>query len=201
MSPKFVDKEEKKRAILRAARKVFAQKGFASTKMEDIAKEAGIGKGTVYEYFRSKDDIFLALFEESKAEFHRRIFTIEKRLPPKERLQLFINSSLMAFEEWSDLSHILLDFWAEHKSAGSIKFKFDDLYKSSKNNLAALIKTGIKRGDFKKVNPLHTASILIAIIDGLLLQWVFNPKSFSLRDIGSDVAAIILSGIKKEKSR
>jgi len=53
----------------------------------------------------------------------------------------------------------------------------------------------------KKVNPMHTASILIAIIDGLLLQWVFNPKSFSLREIGSDVALIILSGIKKEKSR
>ena len=74
MSPKLVDKEEKKKAVLAAARTVFAKKGLASAKIEDVALEAGIGKGTVYEYFKSKDDIFFALFEEMKRELHRRIF-------------------------------------------------------------------------------------------------------------------------------
>jgi len=201
MSPIRVDKEEKKRALLSAARRVFAQKGFASTKIEDVAREAGIGKGTVYEYFRSKDDIFFALFEEFKAEFHKRIFVMAPKSPPQERLKKYITSALSAFEEWKDMSHILLDFWAEHKSKSSAHFRFDELYKVARENLSTFIQEGIKKGVYKKVDPAHTASILIAIIDGLLLQWVFNPKSFSLRDIGSDVAAIFLSGIKKEKSR
>ena len=58
MSPKYVDKEEKKRDLLKAAMRVFAQRGVVNTKMADIALAAGIGKGTIYEYFRSKEDIF-----------------------------------------------------------------------------------------------------------------------------------------------
>ncbi|MCG1024867.1 TetR/AcrR family transcriptional regulator [Dehalobacter sp.] len=53
-----MSKEQKKTEIFRAARKVFYIKGFEGTKMEDIAKEAGIGKGTVYEYFESKKQLF-----------------------------------------------------------------------------------------------------------------------------------------------
>lgn len=201
MSPIRVDKEEKRKEILNAARKIFSQKGFASTKIEDVAREAGIGKGTVYEYFRSKNDIFFALFEEIKAEFHKRVFIMKPKSPPQERLEKYIISALASFEEWKDMSHILLDFWAEHKSKSSAHFRFDELYRVARENLSALIKEGIKKGDFKKIDPSLTASMLIALIDGLLLQWVFNPKSFSLREIGSNVAAIILSGIKKEKFR
>ena len=63
MSPKIVDKELKKMEILHAAIKVFASKGIPNTKMIDIAREAGIGKGTIYEYFRSKKEIIQETFQ------------------------------------------------------------------------------------------------------------------------------------------
>ena len=56
-------KEDKQKQIIRAAAEVFAQKGFARTVMADIALQAGIGKGTTYEYFKSKEDLFFAVFE------------------------------------------------------------------------------------------------------------------------------------------
>ncbi|HHN64636.1 MAG TPA: TetR/AcrR family transcriptional regulator [Nitrospirae bacterium] len=199
MAPKIVDKEEKRKEILSAAMRVFARKGFSASRVIDVAREAGIGKGTVYEYFHSKDEIFLALYEEMKAEFHQRIFVTDKDLPPQERLKRFITSALSAFEEWKDLSHILLDFWAEHRGGGSVDFRFDELYKDARARLAGLIREGIRKGVFRKVNPVHTASLLIAIVDGLLLQWVFNPKSFSLTRIGRDSTDIILKGIEKKK--
>ena len=56
-------KQEKKERIIRAAAEIFAQKGFAQTAMADIAAGAGLGKGTLYEYFEGKEELFLAVFK------------------------------------------------------------------------------------------------------------------------------------------
>jgi AcrR family transcriptional regulator len=69
--PKIIDKDEKKAEILRAAMQVFSQKGVAKTKMIDIAKCARVGKGTIYEYFDSKEDIFREAFEKVYYESER----------------------------------------------------------------------------------------------------------------------------------
>ena len=60
---------DKREAILRAAVKVFAQKGFFNSKVADIAKEAGIADGTVYLYFKSKDEILHSVFDRAMEEF------------------------------------------------------------------------------------------------------------------------------------
>ncbi|HSQ77554.1 MAG TPA: TetR/AcrR family transcriptional regulator [Nitrospirota bacterium] len=198
MSPKLVNKEEKKKAILSAARTVFAKEGFAATKIEDVAREAGIGKGTIYEYFRSKDDIFFALYEEMKIELHRRIFEFDGISSPKVQVNKMITSALLALEEWRDFGYILLDFWAMHKSGTSMKLRFDEIYDDARSSLSVLIKEGMRTGDFKKVNPSHAASALIAIIDGLMLQWIFNPKSFTLKTIAVTVSDIIAQGIENK---
>jgi AcrR family transcriptional regulator len=62
MAPIVVDKAKKKTDILNAAIEVFATKGVANAKMNDIAIAANIGKGTIYEYFSSKEDIFSTAF-------------------------------------------------------------------------------------------------------------------------------------------
>ena len=63
MAPRIVDREEKARQIIHHASVVFARKGYNATKIDDVAASAGIGKGTVYEYFNSKQDLFLAVFD------------------------------------------------------------------------------------------------------------------------------------------
>jgi AcrR family transcriptional regulator len=197
MSPKIVDKEEKKKAVLLAAREVFAKKGLAASTIDDVARQAGIGKGTIYEYFRSKDDIFFGLFEEMKQELHRRIFEIEVSLPPKEKLRRLVTSALLAFEQWRDFGYILLDFWAMHKDGTSTRIRFDEIYDDARTNVSAVIREGIKTGDFRKVNPQHAASALIAVFDGLLLQWIFNPRSFSLKTMADTVFDLISQGIEQ----
>jgi AcrR family transcriptional regulator len=62
MAPNRVDKAERRRHITHAALQVFTSRGFKAAKMAEVAQAAGMGKGTLYEYFRSKDDLFLAVF-------------------------------------------------------------------------------------------------------------------------------------------
>ena len=59
MSPKIVDKEKRKKEIIDATLKLFSQKGYEATSMSQIAELAGIGKGTIYEYFESKEELIL----------------------------------------------------------------------------------------------------------------------------------------------
>src|SRR3546814_8314834 len=61
--PKIVDKDAKRLSLIEAAAIVFAREGFARTKMAHIAAEAGVGKGTLYEYFASKNELFLSVCE------------------------------------------------------------------------------------------------------------------------------------------
>ena len=113
--PKKINKEEKKANILEASIKVFAKKGVTKTKMSDIAEAADIGKGTIYEYFRSKDDIFLASFhfflENVDSVISQRLYRISD---PQEKLlayssawaEIFVGTNL-------EYAAIVLDFWAE----------------------------------------------------------------------------------------
>ncbi|MFN5308356.1 MAG: TetR/AcrR family transcriptional regulator, partial [Candidatus Kapaibacterium sp.] len=62
--PIIVDKEKKKKYLITIATDVFSKKGFHATKMSEIAEAAGVAKGTLYEYFSTKEDLFLAIYDE-----------------------------------------------------------------------------------------------------------------------------------------
>ena len=91
MCPKVIDKKAKRQEILKAAMTVFARKGVAGTKMTDVAESAGIGKGTIYEYFKSKEEIFSEAFqhflEQMDSIMARRLFRVHD---PMEKLKALI---------------------------------------------------------------------------------------------------------------
>ncbi len=70
MAPRSVDKEEKARQIIAHATIVFAERGYNATTIDAIAERAGIAKGSVYQYFKSKTDLFFAVFEAQTQEYY-----------------------------------------------------------------------------------------------------------------------------------
>ena len=98
MTPRTVDKDQKRRDILEAAIKVFAERGVNHFKMIDIAKEAKIGKGTIYEYFRDKDDLILGCFGYFVGHYTEILGAMEEsNLPPDKRLERMIRESFDFF--------------------------------------------------------------------------------------------------------
>ena len=90
--PRTVDKEEKARSIGRAALKVFRQKGYHPTRMSDIAKAAGVGKGTVYEYFRNKLQILQFVLDEYFTAFKEMSCDRNRALEESTRITAQINN-------------------------------------------------------------------------------------------------------------
>ena len=197
MAPKIIQKEEKRAEILKAAMSAFARKGFSNTRMEDISKEANIGKGTLYEYFNSKEDLFFTLYEKVRDQFYETIYRdVRGEESALKALTSFITATLKAFKEWQDFGFVLLDVWSEHRRGKTVHLKFRDVYQYSRGQVANLIRQGMKSGEFRKVDPFIAASTIIAVLDGFLLQRIFDPETFQGKDAEKAVVDTVIHGLK-----
>lgn len=202
MSPKIVDKEAKKAEILQAAMQVFSQRGVAKTKMADIAVAAGIGKGTIYEYFRSKEEIFAAAFQQVN---QRSGELIQQALAstddPVEQLRLLIDVSRQTFiEESADFAGIMMDFWAEGIRNKDEKIlaiiNLEQIYDEYRSLISGILETGIQKGVFRPVDTASLAAILIAALDGVMLQWIMTPELIDMKRITDVLIDSLMNGIK-----
>jgi AcrR family transcriptional regulator len=201
--PKIVDKEAKKLEILHAAMHVFAKQGVEKAKMIDIAKTAGVGKGTIYEYFRSKEDIFTNAYKYFIRTMESMVQdALSKEEDPLKQLELIMTISLDVFmhigEEFAD---IMMDFWAEGIRNKDREFldniNLKGLYSNYRRMIQQILKVGIERGVFKPMDTKTTASVLIAAFDGVMLQWIMDRKAIDLRKIPAVLLDGFVEGIKK----
>jgi len=202
MSPRLIDKEVKKQEILIAAMKVFARKGVASTKMADVAEAAGIGKGTIYEYFKSKDDIFAEAFghfiEQVDTIMAKRLFKIHD---PIEKLNAWITAWVEVLQNGSiDFMEIIMDFWAEgvrHKHKTTV-CDLNKMYDEYRRMLVEILEEGISKDKFRPMNTTIVASILIGAMDGLVLQWIMDRNLFQFKEAASEFSISFIEGLKKD---
>ncbi len=203
MPPKIVDKESKRREILQVAMRVFARSGVANTKMTDIARKAGIGKGTIYEYFESKEDLFLSTFTLFMLQFDQRIKKVldQESDPVKQLRGVFeICYDIFALEA-EEYGMIMMDYWAEgvrrqdEEVLGVLDLRV--IYGKYRLFFIDIIRQGIEKGVFKPVDPDLLASSLIALMDGLFLQFILERSAFPLKPAYDAALDAILHGIRK----
>ena len=178
-------KEEKRALIIEAAAKVFARRGFASTLMAEIAIEAGIGKGTLYEYFDSKENLFFAVFEwfVQATEAEAKVSISVLGGSASERLDALSDSLMSSWAQMEDMYSLVMEFWSASASSQMrerFKQAFKNGYSDFRQIVSTLIRDGIERGEFQpQVDIESVAAALVGTWDALLLQaWFdddFNP--------------------------
>jgi len=187
---------DKREAILRAAIKVFASKGFFNSKVADIAGEAGVADGTVYLYFKNKDDILHSIFDRAMAEF---IAEGKKELEgigaPEERLKKIAELHLERLGADRDLAIV---FQVELR--GSTKFMqefsasgFAEYLDIIRQTFAEGQKAGVFRNDMK---PVVCAKILYGALDEMVTNWILSSKSYPLAPMTGEVLKVFLGGTK-----
>jgi AcrR family transcriptional regulator len=187
--PKIVDKDAKRLELIEAATIVLAREGLARTKMAHVADEAGVGKGTLYEYFASKDELFLAVC-------HHCVRWPESASPPSpppaECLRRLILAMVESYERATGMFNILIDYWSvviRDTDAQGEKFMSHGahFYDAPLKLLSEVIETGQAAGAFRAdADPREIARIIIAGIEGLRLQRAIAPPGF---DLDSAIAA------------
>ena len=186
---------DKREAILRAATKVFANKGYFSSKVADIAGEAGIADGTVYLYFKSKDEILHSIFDRAMADFiaegRRELALIDE---PAEKLRRIAELHLEKLGSDRDMAVV---FQVELR--GSTKFMRDFSEAGFAEYLDIIRKTiieGQKAGVFRDdIKPVVAAKILYGSLDEMVTNWVLSKKSYPLPPMADEVLKLFFGGI------
>jgi TetR/AcrR family fatty acid metabolism transcriptional regulator len=204
--PRIVDKETKKMEILHAAMKIFARNGIVKTKMIDVATEAGVGKGTIYEYFRSKEEIFTTAFVMIFENLEVRIMDVLAREEdPVVQLNLLVETTIKEFMHGEgEFAEIMMDFWAEgvrNKDKNVLAvIDLKKIYSKYRSLLKVIIKNGIDKGVFKKMDTNSLSAVLIAALDGIYLQWILDRKAINISKVSKVLLESFIDGIRFRKS-
>jgi TetR/AcrR family fatty acid metabolism transcriptional regulator len=195
--PKIVNKQEKRSRLVQAAIPIFAKYTFRDAKMNDVAISADVGKGTLYEYFDSKDELFLEIFKMWFAILEAQIQDVMSAVKdPSEQIVIFYDQYFATIEKYSDTYYIYFDFWTELVRNPKISSQeIKDVYQSLRALMAGILEDGVNIGAFRKMDPQVKSIQLLSMIDGLLLQWLMDREAFSLKEIGKDSVRIFLDSL------
>lgn len=195
------DYMNKKQLIIEAAIKVFARDGLEKGKIADIAKEAGIGKGTVYEYFRSKDDIFKVIEESVFSDFNLVFKELNSStLSSTEKLSTLMETGMDMFMEMGDILLIIMELWAQAGRGhvhGSDPSLFVEYYDDFRKGVESILSEGILFGEFRDMNKEGVATLLLAFMDGLVWQFVILNDKKKFKKVKSEAIESFMRGILK----
>jgi AcrR family transcriptional regulator len=157
-------------AILEAARAVFARQGYAETVVDDIAAQAGVAKGTVYLYFPSKEQIYLAALMEDARNLHAESRSaMESADTWQEKLRAFVEVRLRYFEAHQDFFRIFLtEFRSMYLRGKPVSAELQHLVEEGQSQLARMVAAAAARGEIRAVDPDLTALTISDLTCGLM---------------------------------
>ena len=186
---------DKRVRILDAAIKVFAERGFHSATVAEIAKAAGVADGTIYLYFKGKDDLLLRLFDEKMTELlaeARSALADEADAP--SRLRRFILLHLSVVERHPELASVLIV---------ELRHSAQFLKAADRNKLAAyidliaeVVRAGQESGELSAaISPATVKRAIFGALDELALGWLLSGRRASLKKTAAEVAEWLVRGL------
>ncbi len=172
-------KSEKYRTILAAAADVFNAEGYSTTTMDAVARRAGVSKGSIYNYFRSKDDLFRRIFSDAVEPDRQMVRQLVRQdLSPMEKIDRLLERWYSRLENYKQIGALVLEFWAaaaRRNRPGRTGGTLDETYAEMKWYVAEIIQQGVRKGMFRtEISPTTAAAILMGMLNGIIVQVILD---------------------------
>jgi AcrR family transcriptional regulator len=195
--PKIVNRNKKRSEIAQKAIALLAKKGFQATTIQDIADAAGLGKGTIYHYFKTKEEILLVISEELFHETERSLGAALLRInEPMEKLSALIEEALNVTEDVENLFIIYTELWLMNFRCDHYKDfmgVINRLHNDLMNVLARMIDQGKKQGFWSKDTDTDAlACYLVASFDGVVAHYMMDKENFDLKRVTKEFIRFLL---------
>jgi TetR/AcrR family fatty acid metabolism transcriptional regulator len=187
---------DKRTRILTAAVRVFAKKGFYATRVSEVAKAAGVADGTIYLYFKSKDELLVSLFEDLVG---RLLAYLETELPragsASAKLRRIIELQLGLLEGERDLAEVITVILRQ--STKLMKEYAAPKFNAYINAIAAVVAEGQASGELRGgVSPHLAARAIFGALDGIAMTWALGKADRGgLSRAAGQVADLVLGGL------
>lgn len=188
----------KAKQIVEAAIRVFARNGYYSSRVSDIAREAGIASGTIYLYFKTKDEILVTLFRDKMAEWVaavRREIAGEPDAVAKVRRLVALHFSVL--ERNPDLAEVV----QVELRQGQKFFRGASAHEVSAylDLITSVLEEGVAAGRFRHDLPVKIAAkMLFGAMDQIATSWVLGKRRYRLADSAETVASLFLRGVSAD---
>ncbi len=191
---------ERKKKILTSATKIIGEKGFQNATIAEIAKEAGIGDATIYEYFKNKEDLLLAIPVETTkdliAEIDEHMMGIKGAF---NKLRKFIWWWLNYVEKNPGYGVVVL---LELKTSKT--YVSTEAYQAARNFyqiILDIIKQGQEEGAIKKeMNSYLARSLCVGAMEHIIIRWLLKDRKYSLLQYADELADLLIDSLKKKDS-
>jgi len=186
---------DKREAILKAATEVFARNGFFQSQVADVAREAGVAAGTVYLYFRSKDDLLVSLFERTMRDaIAEGRAALEGVTDPRERLTRIARLHLERLGRDRDLAVV---FQVELRQSTKFMERFSSTFLRDYLGLIRdTLAMGQSAGQFRSdINPTIAAKIFFGALDEMATNWMLSRRRYSLPAQADTIVDLFINGV------
>jgi TetR/AcrR family fatty acid metabolism transcriptional regulator len=180
--------------IIDAAVIAIAENGYHQAQVSKIAKQAGVADGTIYLYFKNKEDILISLFEEKMGNFVEKIDNmIAGKGTAAEKLLMVIESH---FKMLSDDHHLAIVTQLElRQSNKELRLKINDVLKGYLQVIDKILIEGVESGEFSSDLDVRLArQMIFGTIDETVTSWVMNEEKYDLKALSIPVQRLLLNG-------
>ena len=199
MQARETQRQDKRARILEAAVRVFADRGFFNATVAEIARAAGVADGTIYLYFKGKDDLLLQLFEEKMAELLSSAqAALAEETDAPSRLRRFILHHFLAVEKNPELAAVLIV--ELRQSAQALRPAEKARLTAYLDVIAEVVRAGQDRGEIAQgISPSVVKRAIFGALDELALGWLRSGRRASLKKTAAEVAEWLVRGLQPPK--
>ncbi len=189
-------KEAKRELIFHAAAEVFSNRGYHNATMSEIAAAAGIGKGTIYEYFSSKLQLFQQMLMKGMDTYYASFDAQElKRKSVRERLRIILVGHIEFCRQHSQMTRLF--FWESGVQDEEVKAWMLQMRKEKEDGLQGLLTDGIASGELREHDPYITALMISGVIGSIWAPLVFDDWDIEAGLLADMLIDNIMNGIHK----
>jgi len=188
---------ERKDQIVRATVDCISKFGYHNFSMQDVARAAGVSKGIIHYYFLNKDDLMRSVLDKVAGDIEEVLQADMAAIEdPARKLKVFIEVCAEVVRNTREYYQVSMDFWTQINQNEEVRRAIANHYAKFRETCARVIQEGVSKGVFRSVDPIQHSSYVIAIIDGLSLQWLFDQSVFEYDKLIANVSGLILDSLK-----
>ncbi|HEX2060092.1 MAG TPA: helix-turn-helix domain-containing protein [Thermoanaerobaculia bacterium] len=203
-SKEEVVQEYRIQSIQEATMRVIARKGMAAATMQDIADEAGVAKGTIYLYFRDRDELVEKTFECAMLELFQRIDdALHRDMPFEEKMRAVISAQLAFFRNNREFFRLYLALRTSdnpQQRQRRQKQTCHPQYRARVQNFAGVLEQAMDRGEIRRLDPLRLALFIIEGSTAIIIERLSEEESPPAEADVDLITGLILDGVRKRES-
>lgn len=188
-------RESKRERIMEAAVQVFSKKGYHLTKMEEIAVAAGIGKGTIYEYFESKLQLLQQIMENSLRLYYEAIGEEDRsRMSFEERMRIIMEGHFRFCLENKGLTRIL--FWDTQVLDEELRDWSYEVRREKEEQMRLIVEEAMAKGEIRRADPNLVTLMIVAVMGSIWVPVIIENQEIDVSMAAEQISDLIMHGLK-----